>query len=83
MAQYANVHRKHPVKHAMQHQVAVVVRRERIRRGWSQRELASRIHMSQSWIQCLETEKFLPPVHMLVELAAILEVGVSQLFGAD
>ncbi len=59
------------------------LRRARLDRGWSQRELARRIHTSYATIQNYEGEHGNPTMWNLVELAHVLECSLDELLGIN
>ena len=63
----------------MQKTIGMNVRALRMQHGFSQGQLAAKINMSKSWLQNLEYGTFLPPVHYLIELAAVLQVDLTRL----
>lgn len=56
--------------------------RYRLQKGWSQKELASRLGTSQSYIARLEAGSIDPQVSTLRRLAEVLEVEPAALFNA-
>lgn len=54
----------------------------RLKRGWSQRELATRMSTSQSYIARLEAGEIDPQVSTLQRLAAVFEVSAASLLDA-
>ena len=55
------------------------VRKERLRKGWSQMELAYRINKDQPSINRLERGRVNPSLIYLAEIAAGLEIEIYQL----
>lgn len=64
----------------------VIVKALRVRKGWSQEELAERLHMSRSAISKIENDQQTLDVPTLVRLVQITgepAVAVSILLGMD
>lgn len=78
-----HVKAKIPKKLALQKRIGKRVRTLRTQHGWSQTELAHKIQMSKPWLQNLEYGSFLPPVHYLLELAAVLQTDLGVLCGGQ
>ncbi len=53
----------------------------RIRRGWTQSELARRSGISRAAVSAIETHRLVPSVAAALKLAACLECTVEALFG--
>jgi transcriptional regulator with XRE-family HTH domain len=51
--------------------------------GYSQRELARELHISQRMIAYYESQSDHPPAHLLPRLAQVLGVTIDQLLGLD
>lgn len=66
--------------------LGVIVKALRTRKGWSQEELAEKVHMSRSAISKLETDQQTLDVPTLVRLIQVTnapEVAVAILCGMD
>ncbi|KOP68934.1 XRE family transcriptional regulator [Bacillus sp. FJAT-18019] len=66
--------------------LGVIVKALRTRKGWSQEELAEKVHMSRSAISKLETDQQTLDVPTLVRLVQVTnapEVAVAILCGMD
>jgi transcriptional regulator with XRE-family HTH domain len=50
-------------------------------RGWSQKELAAELNITQKMVSDYETHKRVPPVERLPDFAKILGVSVDKLLG--
>ncbi len=57
-----------------------LVRQERMRRGWSQDELARRAGLSRAGVSAIEIERLVPSAAAALALAAALERRVEDLF---
>src|SRR5262249_46205755 len=57
------------------------VAQQRIARGWSQAELASRCGVSRTEISGIETGRLVPSVTVALRLAGVLGESVDSLFG--
>ena len=64
----------------------VIAKALRVRKGWSQEELAEKLHMSRSAISKLENDQQtldVPTLVRLVEVTGEPAVGVAIMFGMD
>jgi transcriptional regulator with XRE-family HTH domain len=59
------------------------LRRERDKRGWTQREVAEHMHMTTSSITQYETNHHRPPLDIMEALARLFEVPVEYLLRGD
>lgn len=59
------------------------IKRLRKSKGWTQAELAHRLGTSQKVITSYETGNKTPPVSRLPELAAVFNVTIEELIGAE
>lgn len=59
------------------------IKEMRIRRGYSQKELAQRINKSKSAVCGYETNAQIPPLEVLVSIASVLNVSLDYLVGFD
>lgn len=57
-----------------------VLRQERIRRGWTQVEVAKRIGLTKTAVHDLETGKQLPSYKVLVKLEDLFQLTHRELF---
>ncbi len=55
----------------------------RIARGWTQAELARRLHMTRNGINSWEQGLSMPSPPLLVELAKVFHVSTDYLLGVD
>ena len=56
-----------------------VIRQHRAKQGWTQTELADRVHVSKTTIVSWENHNTTPTVHDLVSLSVQLEVSLDEL----
>ncbi|XGA14601.1 helix-turn-helix transcriptional regulator [Paenibacillus thiaminolyticus] len=64
----------------------VIIKALRTRKGWSQEELAEKVHMSRSAISKLENDQQtldVPTLMRMVQATNAPEVAVSILYGMD
>jgi transcriptional regulator with XRE-family HTH domain len=59
------------------------IRQLRKSKGWTQAQLAQRLRTSQKVITSYETSRKTPPVSRLSALAALLNVSIEELIGAE
>jgi transcriptional regulator with XRE-family HTH domain len=59
------------------------IRQLRKSKGWTQAQLAQRLRTSQKVITSYETSRKTPPVSRLSALAAVLNVSIEELIGAE
>jgi transcriptional regulator with XRE-family HTH domain len=59
------------------------IRQLRKSKGWTQAELAQRLRTSQKVITSYETSRKTPPVTRLPALAAVFNVSIEELIGAE
>ena len=55
----------------------------RLRRGWTQKQLAAQIHKSTATIGSYEQNIQIPPVDVLIVLSSLFHVGIDELLGID
>lgn len=60
-----------------------LLKRERIRRNWSQRDLAGIVGVDQSCIAHLEVGDWRPSPALATRIAGVLNVDPRDLFGRD
>lgn len=58
-----------------------VIAKMRKKRGWSQEELAERLHVSRSAVAMWESGKNMPPAAMMYEIAQLFECTIDDLMG--
>ena len=56
-----------------------IIRSERIKKGWTQEDLAERIHTTSKTIQRIESGKVKPRSYTLLSLAQVLDVPLDRL----
>ncbi|NOJ73158.1 helix-turn-helix domain-containing protein [Paenibacillus alvei] len=64
----------------------VIIKALRTRKGWSQEELADKVHMSRSAISKLENDQQIldvPTLMRMIQATNAPEVAVSILYGMD
>jgi len=59
------------------------LKRFREARGLTQDELAKRVGLTESFVSRLETGKRVPSIEVALEIARVLDVGVSQIWIAE
>lgn len=62
---------------------AETIKRLREARGWSQAELARRLHITRNGVNTWEQGLSMPSPHFLVELAKIFSVSTDYLLGIE
>lgn len=60
-----------------------IIAKMRKRMGWSQEELARRLHVSRSTIAMWESAKNVPPSVMMFEMAKLFNCSVDELVGRE
>ena len=55
----------------------------RLRRGWTQGDLASRLGVSRQTIISIERDRYDPSLPLAFRLAAIFELPVEEIFSPD
>ena len=55
----------------------------RARNGWSQRNIAIRIGVSQSSLQAYETGRCKPKLHILLRAAMVMDVDADELLRGE
>src|SRR5882757_6858510 len=63
--------------------IAAAVRRRRLRRRWSQAELAERVNVTPFSIGMIERGQRVPALGVLVQLAKALDTGLDELAGTS
>jgi putative transcriptional regulator len=53
---------------------------ERLRRGWTQQELADRVEVSRQTVISLERGRYNPSIVLAFKLARLLELSIENLF---
>jgi transcriptional regulator with XRE-family HTH domain len=59
------------------------IRQLRKSKGWTQSDLAHRLRTSQKVITSYETNRKTPPVSRLPDIAAVFDVSIEELIGAE
>lgn len=59
------------------------VKSERERKGWSQTELAEKIHVSRQSVSKWETGKSLPSIEVLIDLSDLFEITIDEMLRSD
>lgn len=55
----------------------------RLRRGWTQKQLAAQIHKSTATIGSYEQNIQIPPIDVLIILSSLFHVGIDELLGIN
>ncbi len=53
---------------------------ERLRRGWTQQELADRVDVSRQTVISLERDRYNPSILLAFKLARLLDLRIEDLF---
>ncbi len=53
---------------------------ERLRRGWTQQELADRVEVSRQTVISLERGRYNPSIILAFKLARLLDIRIEDLF---
>ncbi len=53
---------------------------ERLRRGWTQQELADRVEVSRQTVISLERGRYNPSIVLAFKLARLLDLPIEQIF---
>ncbi|PGL69329.1 helix-turn-helix transcriptional regulator [Bacillus sp. AFS055030] len=56
---------------------------EREKRGWSQNDLAEKIHVSRQTVSKWETEKNYPSIEVLIKLSDLFDITIDELLRSD
>ncbi|PGS55411.1 helix-turn-helix domain-containing protein [Bacillus sp. AFS041924] len=56
---------------------------EREKRGWSQNDLAEKIHVSRQTVSKWETEKNYPSIEILIKLSDLFDITIDELLRSD
>lgn len=59
------------------------LKREREKRGWSQTELAEKIHVSRQSVSKWETGKNYPSIEVIIDLSDLFGVTIDELLRSD
>ncbi|WP_033541180.1 helix-turn-helix domain-containing protein [Planococcus sp. CAU13] len=59
------------------------VKSERERKGWSQTELAEKIHVSRQSVSKWETGKSLPSIEVLIDLSDLFGITIDEMLRSD
>ncbi|MBR4060694.1 MAG: helix-turn-helix transcriptional regulator [Lachnospiraceae bacterium] len=59
------------------------IREQRMKRGLTQRQLAEQLFVSASAVSKWEMKAAIPDIHMVIQLADIFQISVSELLGAE
>lgn len=59
------------------------LKKEREKRGWSQAELAERIHVSRQSVSKWETAKNYPSIEVIINLSDLFEITIDELLRSD
>ncbi|WP_203333396.1 helix-turn-helix domain-containing protein [Planococcus beigongshangi] len=59
------------------------VKTERERKGWSQTELAEKIHVSRQSVSKWETGKSLPSIEVLIDLSDLFGITIDEMLRSD
>lgn len=60
-----------------------VLRRERIKRGWTVSQVADKVNVGPSMIYMMETGKRKPSYEVLVKLEDLFQMNHRELFGKE
>ena len=61
----------------------IIIKRNREEKGWTQKELAQKLHVSDKAISRYETGKGYPDITMLPAIARILELNYNELLDGN
>lgn len=59
------------------------LKKEREKRGWSQTELADKIHVSRQSVSKWETGKNYPSIEMIIELSDLFGITIDEMLRSD
>ena len=59
------------------------VRELRLRRDWSQSELATRLGVSRQSVNAVENGRYIPSLPLALKIAAVFETPVEAIFEAE
>jgi len=59
------------------------LKKEREKRGWSQHELAEKIHVSRQSVSKWETGKNYPSIEIIIHLSDLFDVTIDELLRSD
>ena len=59
------------------------LKREREKRGWSQTELAEKLHVSRQSVSKWETGKNYPSIEVIIDLSDLFGITIDELLRSD
>lgn len=59
------------------------LKREREKKGWSQTELAEKIHVSRQSVSKWETGKNYPSIEVIIDLSDLFDITIDELLRSD
>ena len=59
------------------------LKKEREKKGWSQTELAEKIHVSRQSVSKWETGKNYPSIEVIIDLSDLFEITIDELLRSD
>ena len=63
----------------MKHTVSEIIKAERKRLGWSQKELADKAGLNRNTVYYIESNKCEPKVETYKKLCSVLNISISEL----
>jgi putative transcriptional regulator len=55
----------------------------RAERGWTQADLAARLHVSRQTVNAVETERYEPSLALAFAIAALFRMPIESIFGTE